>query len=151
MTKTAKVTAILFLVSLTPLAHGQQAGPAWATVPAPALVPPPSAAPQPLQAPPTITYRAAAPSTLPLPPPPPATSAPVPATSVQVLSAPVAPAPLAPIQVAPIQVPPVVTYRPLVPVTPMPAQYYVGQGLLGQPKLYVPAQPVRNFLRYLSP
>lgn len=160
MTKTAKVTAILFLISLTPLAHGQQAGPAWTAVPAPALVPPPSAAPQPLLAPPTITYRATAPSVLPLPPPPTA-SAPVPATSVQVLSAPGAPAPLAPIQVAPIQVapiqvapiqvPPVVTYRPLVPVTPMPAQYYVGQGLLGQPKLYVPAQPVRNFLRYLSP
>jgi len=74
----------------------------------------------------TVIYGASVPGTLVLPPPPPMTTAPVP-------------------------IGPVVTYRPLVPVVPMPAQYYVGQGLLGQPKLYVPAQPVRNFLRYLSP
>jgi hypothetical protein len=43
------------------------------------------------------------------------------------------------------------TYRPLVPIAPMPASYYVGRGILGQPTLYVPGQPVRNFLRYLSP
>lgn len=47
--------------------------------------------------------------------------------------------------------PPVTTFRPLVPVAPPPAQYYIGRGLLGQPKLYVPQQPIRNFLRYLSP
>lgn len=46
---------------------------------------------------------------------------------------------------------PVVTYRPLVPVIPMPGQYYLGRGVLGQPKLYVPNQPLRNFVRYLSP
>lgn len=46
--------------------------------------------------------------------------------------------------------PPVTAYRPLVPVAPPPAQYYLGRGLFGQPKLYVPEQPVRNFLRYLS-
>jgi len=56
-----------------------------------------------------------------------------------------------PVAAVPVQVGPVVTYRPLVPVVPMPAQYYLGQGLLGQPKLYVPDQPLRNFLRYLTP
>ena len=45
---------------------------------------------------------------------------------------------------------PVVSYKPLVPVTAMPPQYYLGRGLFGQPKLYVPKQPMRNFLRYLS-
>jgi hypothetical protein len=45
---------------------------------------------------------------------------------------------------------PLIQYKPLVPVSPMPSQYYIGRGLLGQPKLYVPQQPVRNFLRYLS-
>jgi hypothetical protein len=44
----------------------------------------------------------------------------------------------------------VVRYRPLVPVNTPPPQYYVGRGLFGQPKLYVPQQPMRNFLRYLS-
>lgn len=73
-----------------------------------------------------ITYAPSAAGTLVLPPPPPMT-------------------------VMPVQVGPVVTYRPLVPVVPVPAQYYLGQGLLGQPKLYVPDQPLRNFLRYLSP
>ncbi len=56
-----------------------------------------------------------------------------------------------PVAGVPVQVGPVVTYRPLVPVVPMPPQYYLGQGLLGQPKLYVPDQPLRNFLRYLTP
>ena len=45
---------------------------------------------------------------------------------------------------------PVVRYKPLVPVNAMPPQYYLGRGLFGQPKLYVPKQPMRNFLRYLS-
>jgi len=77
--------------------------------------------------PPTVTYYAPSPQgTLTLPPPPPLVS-------------------------VPVQVSPVITYKPLVPVVPMPAQYYLGQGLLGQPKLYVPNQPVRNFFRYLSP
>jgi len=151
MSNTAKLTAILFLISLTPLAWGQQLAPAWGTVPPPALVPPPSAAPPSLLAPPTVTYRASAPSALSLPPPPPVTSAPFPATSVPAMSVPLAPVPVVSAPVVPVQVAPVVTYRPLVPVAPMPAQYYVGPGLLGQPKLYVPDQPVRNFFRYLSP
>jgi hypothetical protein len=46
---------------------------------------------------------------------------------------------------------PVVTYRPLLPLAPAPESYYTGQGVLGQPKLYVPGQPIRNFLRYLGP
>jgi hypothetical protein len=46
--------------------------------------------------------------------------------------------------------PPVTAYRPLVPVAPPPPSYYLGRGIFGQPKLYVPEQPVRNFLRYLS-
>ena len=32
----------------------------------------------------------------------------------------------------------------------VPAGYVVGQGLIGQPKLYKPGQPMRNLLRYLS-
>ena len=44
-----------------------------------------------------------------------------------------------------------VVYRPLVPVVPMPPSYYVGRGVLGQPTLYVPGQPVRNFLRLPGP
>ena len=45
---------------------------------------------------------------------------------------------------------PNVVYRPLWPVSPPPQPYYIGPGLLGQPKLYMPGQPVRNFFRYLS-
>jgi hypothetical protein len=45
---------------------------------------------------------------------------------------------------------PVVSYKPLVPVTAPPPQYYLGRGLFGSPKLYVPRQPIRNFLRYLT-
>ncbi len=46
------------------------------------------------------------------------------------------------------------------PVTAAPAYapapvnyggYYIGSGLLGQPTLYADGQPLRNFLRYLSP
>jgi len=39
---------------------------------------------------------------------------------------------------------------PLVPPAP-PGGYVVGRGLIGQPKLYLPGQPIRNFLRYLTP
>jgi hypothetical protein len=45
---------------------------------------------------------------------------------------------------------PTVTYKPLVPLMPIPQQYYFGRGIVGQPKIYVPGQPIRNFLRYLS-
>ena len=75
---------------------------------------------------PVITYAPSAAGTLVLPPPP-------------------------PVATVPVQIGPVVTYRPLVPVVPVPAQYYLGRGLLGQPKLYVPDQPLRNFFRYLGP
>ncbi|HEX3657701.1 MAG TPA: hypothetical protein VHY91_26130 [Pirellulales bacterium] len=46
---------------------------------------------------------------------------------------------------------PTCAYRPLVTVTAMPPMYEVGRGILGQPKLYVPRQPVRNFVRWLTP
>ena len=41
--------------------------------------------------------------------------------------------------------------RPVVgPAQPIPG-YYIGRGLLGQPKLYVSGQQVRNLMRYISP
>ncbi len=43
------------------------------------------------------------------------------------------------------------TFRPLLNLTPTPAQQYVGQGIFGQPKVYVPGQPILNVLRYISP
>ena len=51
----------------------------------------------------------------------------------------------APLAAAPIG------YRPLVALRPLPPAYAVGRGILGQPKVYAPGQPVRNFVRYLSP
>ncbi len=119
MTVKARLTALLALLFITPLAQAQ-AGPVAGT-----------AAPPAVSAHPTVTYAPGPQGTLVLPPPPPLMTVPAP--------------------VSPLPVSPVVTYRPLVPVVPLPAQYYLGQGLLGQPKLYVPNQPVRNFLRYLSP
>ena len=44
-----------------------------------------------------------------------------------------------------------VAYRPLVPLVPPSSNVQLGQGLLGQPTAYVPGQPIRNFLRYVSP
>ncbi len=42
-------------------------------------------------------------------------------------------------------------YRPVTCCPPaVPEGYVVGKGLIGQPKLYRPGQPVLNFLRYLS-
>ncbi|MFW6169398.1 MAG: hypothetical protein ACODAD_02830 [Planctomycetota bacterium] len=35
-------------------------------------------------------------------------------------------------------------------VEPLPEGYVVGRGLIGQPKLYKPGQPLRNFLRFLT-
>jgi len=52
---------------------------------------------------------------------------------------------------APQARPAMVTYRPLVPLVAMPRTYRVGRGILGQPKLYVPGQVVRNAFRYLTP
>ncbi len=42
-------------------------------------------------------------------------------------------------------------YRPLMALRPLPPNYAVGRGILGQPKVFVPGQPVRNFVRYISP
>jgi len=44
-----------------------------------------------------------------------------------------------------------VPWRPIVNVRSMPPNYVVGQGIIGQPKVYVPNQPLRNFLRYVTP
>lgn len=66
------------------------------------------------------------------------------------------------VQPIPALTPPATAYNPYatpstgVPWKPivhrsMPANYVVGQGLIGQPKVYVPSQPVRNFLRYITP
>lgn len=41
--------------------------------------------------------------------------------------------------------------RPFVPITRMPDQVYISRGLLGQPVVYVPGQPLRNGLRYILP
>jgi hypothetical protein len=46
---------------------------------------------------------------------------------------------------------PSVPWRPIVNIRSMPDSYVVGQGIIGQPKVYVPGQPVRNFIRYISP
>jgi len=42
-------------------------------------------------------------------------------------------------------------WRPVLPLLSTQPNYYVGQGIIGQPKVYVPQQPLRNFLRYLTP
>lgn len=49
--------------------------------------------------------------------------------------------------------PRVLVLRPIIPLVPPapPSGYVVGRGLIGQPTLYLPGQPIRNFLRYLSP
>jgi hypothetical protein len=46
---------------------------------------------------------------------------------------------------------PTIVYRPVTAVVPVQTSYYVGSGLIGQPKVYVTGQPVRNTLRFLSP
>lgn len=46
---------------------------------------------------------------------------------------------------------PATVYRPVVRLAPMPRSVTVGRGVVGQPTIYVPGQPVRNFLRWLSP
>lgn len=72
-------------------------------------------------------------------------SAPAAAPPLSVYAPPAVPAPIA------SGVPATFVYRPLLPVVPVPANYYLGRGVLGQPTVYVPGQPVRNFLRYLAP
>jgi hypothetical protein len=46
---------------------------------------------------------------------------------------------------------PSVPWRPVVNIRNMPDNYVVGQGIIGQPKVYVPQQPLRNFIRYITP
>jgi hypothetical protein len=41
--------------------------------------------------------------------------------------------------------------RPFVPIARMPDQVYISRGLIGQPVVYVPGQPLRNGLRYILP
>ena len=64
-----------------------------------------------------------------------------------------APRPLIPLSGQAIYGRPVITYRPVVaaPAALLPAEYRLGAGVFGQPKVYLPGQPVRNFLRSLSP
>jgi hypothetical protein len=44
-----------------------------------------------------------------------------------------------------------VPWRPIANVRSMPENYVVGQGIIGQPKVYVPNQPLRNFVRWITP
>ena len=46
---------------------------------------------------------------------------------------------------------PVYVYRPILPIQSVPSDVYIGPGILGQPTAYAPGQPLRNFLRYLTP
>ena len=40
--------------------------------------------------------------------------------------------------------------QPVFPARPAQPNYYFGRGILGQPKVYVPGQPLRNWLRWLT-
>ncbi len=42
-------------------------------------------------------------------------------------------------------------FRPLFTLGQNPYNAQLGQGIIGQPKAYVPGQTIRNFLRYLTP
>lgn len=74
-----------------------------------------------------------------------------PALAAAQLAAPAAPFVAPPVVQVPAIPAPTIAYRPLIAVTAMPPAYEVGRGILGQPKLYVPRQPVRNFVRWLTP
>jgi hypothetical protein len=93
---------------------------------------------------PTIEYDS--PTTPPIPQPVPAPAQVPQGTTVL---RPIAP-PVVVYRPAPIYQPRWV-YRPVVPLARPPKTYVVGRGVLGQPKVYVPAQPVRNILRWISP
>ncbi len=114
----------------------------------------------PVTIPPTVTYAPVIPRTTYRPAVPvttyyaPTTVYSPPTTTVGQVPATVAPAPVvtAPAVAAPaVTVPsPVTVYRPAyVPVYTTPA--YVGRGILGRPTVYVPGQPIRNTLRFISP
>jgi hypothetical protein len=51
----------------------------------------------------------------------------------------------------PVSPTPVSAWKPLLPVWHETTTYYYGQGFLGQPKAYVPGEPVKNFFRYFTP
>jgi hypothetical protein len=70
----------------------------------------------------------------------------VPVTETQVVPAPLLSVPAGPT----ITRAPHTVLRPVIPLASPQPTYYFGQGLLGQPKLYVPGQPIRNALRHLS-
>ncbi|MEZ6086832.1 MAG: hypothetical protein R3C05_02120 [Pirellulaceae bacterium] len=42
-------------------------------------------------------------------------------------------------------------YRPIIALGSPYPNVQVGRGIIGQPTVYVPGQPIRNFFRYLSP
>jgi len=42
-------------------------------------------------------------------------------------------------------------WQPVVALRGTPDNYFVGQGIIGQPKVYVEGEPVRNFFRYILP
>ena len=73
------------------------------------------------------------------------------------LGSPYSPSPYAPSPYAPASHYGQPSYRPIssggFPSTGMngPAGYVVGQGLIGQPKLFVNGQPIRNLLRFITP
>ncbi|MFI4873887.1 MAG: hypothetical protein ACIALR_01020 [Blastopirellula sp. JB062] len=110
---------------------------------------------------PTTNYAAPIPSTTASPASsgnPAACCSPAPTVAPATFSAPVSPPVVtqSPVITGPTVVspPPVrfnTTYRPVLPVAGIPADFSVGQGLYGQPKVYVDNQPVRNFFRYLLP
>ena len=98
---------------------------------------------------PIIVTAGYAPSPIQLPPPPAVTTSAYP---------PVATVPAAcgtPACSPPVLLPPpaspTIRYRPVIPVGRPPRPVYLGQGWLGQPKVYVEGQPIRNFFRYLGP
>lgn len=39
---------------------------------------------------------------------------------------------------------------PVIPLVPATPAFTVGRGIFGQPTLYIPGQPVRNFFRYIT-
>jgi hypothetical protein len=51
----------------------------------------------------------------------------------------------------PVASTPYVAYSPIVPIVPAYPNVVVGRGIIGQPKAYVPGQPLRNAIRFVTP
>ncbi len=51
----------------------------------------------------------------------------------------------------PVASTPYVAYKPIVPIVPAYPNAVVGRGIIGQPKAYVPGQPLRNAIRFVTP